>query len=71
MFPLFTMALLLAGLFVENGLIGGAFLLALAALLGWLVALSWTLITPTAKAVRTLLVLFVTVYAIGRMTGRV
>lgn len=65
------MALLLAGLFVENGVIGGVLLGLLALLLGWLVALSWTLITPTAKAVRTLLVIFVLAYAFGRVTGRV
>lgn len=70
-FPLFTMALLLAGLFVSNGVVGGLLLIALGGVLGWLVALSWTLITPTAKLVRSLLVIFVLAYAIGRMTGRV
>lgn len=69
-FPVFTALLLLGGLFVANGVIGGVLLLLLAVVLGWLVALSWSLLTPTARVMR-VLVLGVTIgYAIGRFTGR-
>lgn len=69
-FPVFTALLLLGGLFVANGLIGGVLLLLLAVVLGWLVALSWSLLTPTARLMR-VLVLCVTIgYAIGRFTGK-
>jgi hypothetical protein len=68
-FPLFTAALLMAGLFLP-AIIGGIFLLILALVLWWLVALSWRLLTPTARAMRTVLLFVVVAYAIGRFTGR-
>ncbi|MEY2634481.1 MAG: hypothetical protein RIS75_421 [Actinomycetota bacterium] len=68
-FPLFTAALLLAGLFAP-AVLGGILLLILALILWWLVALSWRLLTPTAKAMRTILLFVVVAYAIGRFTGR-
>ena len=69
-FPLFTLVLLLLGLFLESGVLGGIFLIALALALGWLVALSWQLLTPSARLMRSLLLLIVTGYAVARMLGR-
>ncbi len=68
-FPLFTAALLLGGLFAKNSTIGGVLLLSVGLILGWLIALSWQLLTPTARVVRSL-VLFVTFgYAFSRIFG--
>jgi hypothetical protein len=69
-FPLFTLGLLLLGLFLESGVLGGAFLLALAVVLLWLVALSWRLLTPAARLMRSLAMFVLIAYAIGRITGQ-
>ena len=69
-FPLFTLVLLLLGLFLANGVIGGVFLLLLALSLGWLIALSWQLLTPSAKLMRSILLFVVIGYAVSRMSGR-
>lgn len=69
-FPLFTLVLLLLGLFLANGVLGGIFLLLLAVALGWLIALSWQLLTPSAKLMRSILLFVVIGYAVSRIAGR-
>jgi positive regulator of sigma E activity len=69
-FPLFTLVLLLLGLFLSNGVLGGIFLLLLGLALGWLIALSWQLLTPSAKLMRAILLFVVVGYAVSRMAGR-
>lgn len=69
-FPLFTAVLLLAGLFVGNGVIGGILLLLLGLLLLWLVALSWSLLTNGSRIIRSLMLLITFAYALGRFSGR-
>jgi hypothetical protein len=69
-FPVFTLAILLAGLFIGDGRIGAIFLVVLGLILWWLLALSWRLLTPTAKAMRVILLGVVAAYALGRFTGR-
>lgn len=69
-FPLFTATLLLTGLFVTNGLVGGILLILLGIVLGWLVALSWRLLAPTARVIRILMLLVTFLYAAGRISGR-
>ncbi len=68
-FPLFTAGLLLGGLFATNSTLGGSLLVIVGLILGWLIALSWSLLTPTARLVRSM-VLFVTfAYAFSRLFG--
>lgn len=69
-FPLFTATLLLTGLFVTNGTVGGLLLTAVGLILGWLVALSWRLLAPTARVIRVLMLLVTFIYAAGRFSGR-
>lgn len=69
-FPIFTAAILLAGLFISDGTIGAVFLVILGFILWWLVALSWRLLSGTARAMRTIVILVVFAYAYGRFTGR-
>jgi len=68
-FPTFTAALLLGGLFVKSGFVGGILLLALDLVLGWLIALSWQLLTPSARLIRSIMLVVVIWYAFGRFTG--
>ena len=68
-FPLFTAAILLVGLFTTNSALGGSLLLLLGLILGWLVALSWSLLAPTARVVRSLMLVVVFGYALSRLIG--
>ena len=68
-FPLFTAALLLGGLFATNSTIGGVLLLSVGLILGWLIALSWQLLTPTARVVRSLVLVVTFGYAFSRIFG--
>ncbi len=68
-FPLFTAAVLLVGLFTTNSTLGGVLLIFLGVILGWLIALSWSLLTPTARVVRSLMLVVVFVYALSRLIG--
>ncbi len=69
-FPLFTAALLLIGLFSANSVIGGIFLMLVGTIIGWLVTLSWKLLPVGARLIRLALVLMIFGYALGRITGR-
>jgi hypothetical protein len=69
-FPVFTAGLLLIGLFATNGIMGGLFLVLVGIVLGWLVALSWPLLTNSTRLMRLGLLLLVFGYAIGRFIGR-
>ncbi|MEY3697060.1 MAG: hypothetical protein RJA41_710 [Actinomycetota bacterium] len=68
-FPLVTAGILLGGLFATNSTIGGVLLLLLGAILGWLIALSWSLLTPTARVVRSFMLVVVFGYALSRLIG--
>lgn len=68
-FPLFTFALLLGGLWLANGVIGGILLVFLGLILGWLLMLSWELLPASARGLRLLVVLMSFGYGIGRMMG--
>ena len=68
-FPLVTAAILLGGLFATNSQVGGLLLILLGLILGWLIALSWALLTPTARVVRSLMLVVVFSYAISRLVG--
>lgn len=68
-FPLFTAAILLGGLFATNSIIGGTLLVVLGLILGWLIALSWSLLTPTAQIVRSIMLVVVFGYAFSRLLG--
>ena len=68
-FPLATAAILLGGLFATNPIVGGALLIVVGLILGWLVALSWSLLTPTARVVRSLMLVVVFGYAFSRIFG--
>ncbi|MEY4348654.1 MAG: hypothetical protein RIS43_1073 [Actinomycetota bacterium] len=70
-FPVFTAALLLIGLFSANQILGGIFLLFVGIIIGWLVTLSWKLLPVGARFIRLALVIMIFGYAIGRLTGRI
>lgn len=72
-FPLFITLLLLGGLFAPASFawLGGVLLLIVGAVLLWLVALSWPLLTGTSRVTRSVLLMLVFGYAIGRLLGRV
>ena len=62
-------ALLVAGLLAPAA-IGAPLLIALALFLGWLVALSWPILTPGARTMRVLTVGLVLLAAWMRLRGR-
>ena len=66
-FPLFTAAILLGGLFATNSLVGGGLLILLGLILGWLIALSWSLLTPSSRLVRSFMLIVVFGYALNRI----
>ena len=68
-FPIFTAAILLGGLFATSSVLGGSLLLLLGLILAWLIALSWTLLTPIARIVRSLMLVMVFAYALSRLIG--
>jgi hypothetical protein len=68
-FPLVTAGILLGGLFATNSAIGGILLLTLGLILGWLIALSWSLLSPTARIVRSFMLVVVFGYALSRLIG--
>ncbi|MEY4323385.1 MAG: hypothetical protein RL410_1166 [Actinomycetota bacterium] len=69
-FPIFTAAILLIGLFAANQIVGGIFLLLVGTIIGWLVTLSWKLLPVGARLIRLALVVMIFGYAIGRITGQ-
>lgn len=68
-FPVFTSALLLAGLAVPLGVIGGTALVTVGLILLWLLALSWALLPWPARATRLLLLAMIFGYAVARFAG--
>lgn len=65
LFPIFTAALLLAGLLIPNPAVATVLLSVLALILGWLIALSWAILKPGPRVIR-LAVLGVLLLAIVR-----
>ena len=57
-------ALLVAGGLFLGGIVGGILLLVLAGFLGWLVALSWPVLSAPARLIRLVVVLAVAVVAV-------
>lgn len=66
-FPLFTAAILLGGLFAPNSIVGGVLLIILGLILGWLIALSWVLLTPASRLIRSFMLVMVFGYALNRI----
>ncbi len=66
--PVIVGVLLLAGLAIPYPW-AGIFLIAIAALFGWLLALSWPAITPASRAFRTIVVLLVAAAGVARFFG--
>lgn len=66
--PIAMGALLLAGLLI-NAAWSGLLLLALAAFLGWLLALSWPALVPSSRWIRLLVVVAIVAAALWRFTG--
>lgn len=69
-FPLLTAALLLGGLLVPTPWLAALLLALLMLLLAWLVALSWPLLSPTARIMRLLVLGGLGMVAYGRASGR-
>ena len=65
-FPAVTGLLLLGGLFIVNPWISSVLLAFLGLFLTWLVALSWSLLTVTARLVRILVILGVVMMIVGK-----
>ena len=68
-FPLVTAGIMLGGLFATNSVVGGVLLLVLGLILGWLIALSWRLLTPSAQVVRSIMLVVVVGYGLARLFG--
>jgi hypothetical protein len=66
--PIAMGALLLAGLLITAAW-SGLLLLALAAFLGWLLALSWPALVPSSRWIRLLVVVAIVAAAVWRLTG--
>ncbi len=63
-----ALAFVVAGLAVP-GIVGGLLLLVFAALLGWLLALSWPILGPLARAARVVLLTALLAYAVAKLLG--
>ena len=72
LFPLFITVLLLAGLMLPAAYawLGGICLVLVGVVLAWLVALSWPLLTGASRLTRSVLLILVFGYAVGRFLGR-
>ncbi|MFZ1855124.1 MAG: DUF6703 family protein, partial [Candidatus Nanopelagicales bacterium] len=66
--PIVMGALLLTGLLLPSSW-AGLLLVALAAILGWFVALSWPAIVPSARALRVVVIIVIAAAAVWRLTG--
>ena len=56
---MFTLALLLIGLFATNSIISGSALLTVGLIIAWLVALSWRLLPTSSRVIRSLVLVLV------------
>jgi hypothetical protein len=65
---LLVAALVAGGLLAPAG-VGGVLLLAVAALLIWLVYLSWPSVPPPGRAIRLVVIALVVAYGLVRLTG--
>lgn len=66
--PVLMGALLLTGLLLPSNW-AGLLLVALAAVLGWFVALSWPAIVPSARVLRVVVIVVILAAAVWRLTG--
>lgn len=69
-FPLLMALLLIAGLMVPWGWVGGLLLLVLVAVLAWLTALSWPLLSLPGRLLRLITIGAAVAVAFARFTGR-
>jgi len=67
--PIIMAVLMLLGLFIPYAW-AGIFILAVAAFLGWLLALSWPVITPGSRVFRLIVIAVVAFVGVLRLTGR-
>lgn len=65
-FPVFTALLLLGGLFVTQPVFSAVMLAVLGLFLSWLVALSWSLLSWTARLVRVMVIIGVVMMIVGK-----
>lgn len=70
LFPLLTAVLLVGGLMVPNAAIAAVLLSLLALLLGWLIALSWPLLSPLARLMRLAVLVGLGFVIVNRLQGR-
>lgn len=63
-----ALAFVVAGLAIP-GVVGGVVLLLFAAMLVWLLVLSWPVLTPAARVIRLVLLLMLVVYAGAKLGG--
>lgn len=67
--PVIMAVLMLLGLFIPYAW-AGIFIVGVALFLGWLLALSWPVITPGSRAFRLLVIAVVAFVGVLRLTGR-